>query len=272
MRLVFIVEGETEQNILKEFFAPYIAGFSKVETINARGVGKLKQEFKTIAELELLNQDTVVFCLFDLYEAPFKLPHYISSNADPNLAIYKYIQKYMKDQISEEFRERFFSFPVMQEVETWLLADFVALQAYFGKSIKPYPSPESIVHPANEIKQMLWKFKKQDNYSKALEGKRLFSLASAERVYNDSCPHFEEIINQLLILQGKTPPKLAPPKIHIDLSIYEELARLQYEIDAIWAEIDNNFHTMSNEQIAAYEQQIKTLEQELEAAQIRLLS
>jgi len=207
MRLVIICEGHTEEAVLKDFLKPYCSKFSKVTVINARGsgniagkgTGKLKSEFKTLTELELDDDEAVVFCLIDLYQAPFNFPKSVTDDPDPLKASVLHIQKDMKDQIDKSVRDRFYPIVVVQEIETWILADEEALKNYFSKSVKSPYAPESIEPPSDKLKQLSKQHRKGNrSYSKTLDGLALFRVMDAKRVYADNCPHFKAFIDQLI--------------------------------------------------------------------------
>ncbi|HEX3049492.1 MAG TPA: DUF4276 family protein, partial [Aggregatilineaceae bacterium] len=203
MRLVILCEGDTEERVLKDFLAPYCTKFGKnVHVISSKGAGNLKNEFQTIAELELRqDRETFVFCLIDVLNAPFSFPKEVMNSTEPYEARYDYIRRYMQELIGEELRSRFFAFPVLMELETWLLADIEALKDYFSpppsESLRRPPNPESVINPSEELGHWMWRFRNM-KYKKTLHGPKLFKLASAKRVYEDNCPHFIQMINELL--------------------------------------------------------------------------
>lgn len=205
MRLVILCEGHTEQRVLKDFLAPYCTNFDHVEVISSQGADRLKSEFKYLAEIALLdNPDAFVFCLIDVYQAPFSYPSYVGQTAEPVSAKFAYIKKNMEREIDKTLSDRFFAFPVVMEVETWLLADPAPLNDYLKPdTLLHYHTPETVSHPAHELKELFRKHKKSE-YSKTVNGERLFNQTDAQKVYEDNCPHFELLINALRRVQGET--------------------------------------------------------------------
>lgn len=201
MRLIILCEGDTEEKVLEDFFrnSPYCPNF---ETIKATypskvgGSGRLKFEFKKLAETELsIYKDAFVFCLIDLYKAPYDFPQDIQEDPDPYLRQYEFIKQQMENQIAEDLRDHFRCFPVVMEIETWLLADEEALNRYFSpphsQRINQVHSPETMTgSPVDLLNRWSHHFR-DEGYHKIEHGKKLFQLASAERIYKDNCPHFK---------------------------------------------------------------------------------
>lgn len=238
MRLVILCEGTTEKLVLKEFLQPYTKDFRRVDVYTPGGNAKLVSEFKKLAETELEDDaQAIVFCFIDLLEAPFTFPKRLDEAINPYLARYVYVQRYMREQIRPDLRERCYVFPIVMEIETWLLADGGALNDYLrpprAQRISPYSNPENTIHPTEELKALIKRFRDED-YIKTLHGKRLFKRAKARNVYEDNCPHFEVIINQLLELQGVEPERPTPVFRIPKQELYLSLVHLQQEYDSIF--------------------------------------
>jgi len=238
MNLVILCEGFTEKKILKEFLRPYCPSFEHIEIVMPSGVGgaaRLKQEFKELAETALeTDTEAIVFCLIDLLQAPFSFPKHIEDDVDPYQARYVYIQHYMQAQIKETLRQRFHAFPVFMELETWLLADVQALNHFFRtNSLTSWSSPENVLRPADELKTLMRRHGKGE-YEKVLHGAQLFKLTNAKSVYDDNCPHFVELINNLLEVQGLPVEKTTPLFQIPNQELYEQFASLERQLDAFW--------------------------------------
>lgn len=267
MRLVILCEGDTEEHVLKEFLAPYCGKFDRVTLTNMRGAGRLKNNFKDAAEIELQsNPDAYVVCLIDVYEAPFSYPGDVAQAADPTPVKFAYIKKYMEDQIADEMRHRFFAFPVVMEIETWLLADPAPLNNYLQPN-KPvhYHTPETILHPVAELKDLFWREKKKE-YSKVIDGQRLFKEADAQKVYADNCPHFEQLINQLRRLQGETVDNTPATERGIipNEELYQRLDTLEEKRNQITQELDT-IHSVSDPRFDELAGRENALEAEINA-------
>lgn len=126
------------------------------------------------------------------------------------------------------------------ELETWLLADIEALNSYFRtRQISAWAAPESVLKPTNELKRLTERFRDED-YLKTRHSVGLFKLASAERIYQDACPHFEAIINQLLQLQGIEPDRPIPEFTSPDHELFKQLAQLQDAWEERWNQIESD--------------------------------
>lgn len=239
MKLVILCEGPTEKAVLKDFLQPFCLHFQSVRVRNFYGNAKLIKHFKEIAELDYLavDESTIVFCLIDIYQAPLAFPQTVDAMANPLDAQYAFIKDYFEKQIDSQYGQRFFAFPVVMEVETWLLADSEGLNAYFKPNkqqrIKAYPKPEAIEHPKQATKD-LWKRFRVTDYNEHSDGAKIFKQISAERVYQDTCPHFEMLVNKLYELQGLPSPKISPsvaPHSHAS-GLFLELARLEQALQS----------------------------------------
>jgi hypothetical protein len=227
MRLVILCEGFTEKRVLKAFLEPYCRGFKRVDCIippGQAGASRLKQEFKRLAETELQSDaNAVVFCLIDLLQGPFTYPKTVENDAEPHLARAAYVKRFMEESTHSTVRSHFFAFPIVMELETWLLADSEALNKFFRTSdIAGWHSPEMVARPSDELKSLMNRFRSAD-YEKTLHGERLFQLTHAKHVYEDNCPHFEVIVNKLLELQGIEQSKPEPRFEIPDAELYEQL-------------------------------------------------
>jgi hypothetical protein len=237
-KVTILCEGHTEQKVLREFLAPYCTNL-QVSVQHTGGNAKLKADYKDFAE-RLLKQDTsgYVICLIDVYQAPFLYPKSLATSEDAVHAQYVYIKELMESSIDEKVRNRFFAFPVVMELETWILADSVGLGRHLVTSIAAYASPENIVHPVDKLKDLYRQHLRKDYTKNVIEIQRLFKSLSSERVYQDNCPHFEELINQLYVLQNLTPPKSKLPTVSVNASLKSELEQVHEEQNEIWRIIE----------------------------------
>lgn len=205
LKLIVFCEGDTEYYTLKDFLSPYwTKRFKSCKPINMGGNAKLKNRFLQDAKDFLEDPNNYVLCLVDLFEEPFQLSKTPVTHAEN----YELIRKFMYFGIPETQRERFGGFPVMMELETWLLADSDVM-AYIGK--KCPIAPENIEHPAEFLKGA-WQTDPTRSWTKGDTVLKLYRRASAERVYQDNCPHFNQIADWIT---GKiTSAPLQPPSVH----------------------------------------------------------
>jgi hypothetical protein len=176
--LFIICEGDTEQRILKAFLRPYWSRrFQECHVIKGDGSGDVKNKLATNVEIALRGEpENAVLCLIDLYGEPFGVYKRGMSHEEG----FRKVKERLEALVAPQFRTRFGAFPVVMEVETWLLVDL------------EYPNPEEIEHPAQELKQ------RKPNYNKGIDGSRLFAQTIAQRIYNDNCPHFNRMIDWLV--------------------------------------------------------------------------
>lgn len=195
--LLILCEGDIEKRVLEPFLKPFWSvRFNTVEVQKYSGNGELKTNFKGDAERQLTQEpDSSVLCLVDLYEEPFGLYQPQSMSQFEGFTV---VRDFMYRQIKSRFYNHFGAFPVVMEIETWLLAD-PKVQNQLGESI---PYPEEVRHPGGRLEQIYRS--RNSTYRKILDGIKLFGMASATRVYEDTCPHFNQLADWL-----RNPP-LAP--------------------------------------------------------------
>ncbi|MFZ4828493.1 MAG: DUF4276 family protein [Phototrophicaceae bacterium] len=186
--LYILCEGHSEESVLPTFLQPYWSvRFGDCEVARRYdGKDDLKQNFKEDAHEYLLEPDVFILCLLDLYEAP---KEWYNPNQHNRETGFELVQQRLYDQIDPIYHRRFGGFAVVMELETWLLADSKLQQEVFHRE---YPQPETIHHPAAELKKVY------SGYSKLLNASTLFGKASAKRVYDDNCPHFRKLVEWLI--------------------------------------------------------------------------
>lgn len=183
--LFILVEGETEFAIVKRFLQPYWEQrFKRCEVINYKGSGNLKAKYVERVRKILSQPDQAALVLIDIKNDPYDIQNKAVSLIDA----YQRIRHIMYAGLGLEEHDRLGIFPVVVEVETWLLADPTIQQEYLKKEIT---HPEHEPNPELEIKRLA------KYYKKGLSAKKYFDKASALDVYNDNCPHFVYLANWL---------------------------------------------------------------------------
>lgn len=182
--LYIFCEGHTEESVLRSALHSYWSiRFNDCDVIRFSGAGDLKARFSNEAmNIFYTEPNASILCLVDLYQEPFGV--YDQSKMSVNEGFNKLKAK-MYNSIDPRFHYRFGAFPVVMEIETWILADY-QIQKKLGKY---YQYPETIDHPSMELKK--WRV----NYNKKVDGLTLFREISLKRVYEDSCPHFVLLID-----------------------------------------------------------------------------
>lgn len=256
-RILYIFcEGETELAILKGFLQPYWSvRFTQCEVIRYDGAGDLKNRFSQDAQQELRDDSTCsVLCLLDLYEEPFGVYRRGQMAHEDGFV---QVRNQLLGQIKPDYHPRFGAFPVVMELETWLLADPHIQEKYLER---PYPAPEAVEHPAEEIRKC------RPSYKKLIDGKRLFGQASAKRVYEDNCPHFKMMIDWLIT----EPAPVRSPQNEAQKQRWEawehERQRLQDNLEQAYLAIDKALGAnLPDEELDALETRLKVAEETLDA-------
>ncbi|MCI0710050.1 MAG: DUF4276 family protein [Chloroflexi bacterium] len=220
--LLILCEGEVEARVLKFFLRPYWqVWFRTLEVQRYDGNGELRAKFKADSEQQLTQEpESSVLCLLDLYEEPFGLYQPPQMTVEEGFTL---VQKQMYQQIKSRFHPRFGAFPVVMEIETWLLADSV-MQHHLDENI---PSPERIEHPSGYLEKIYRSHNSQ--YGKISDGVSLFGKADAKRVFDDDCPHFEKLVDWLI-----NPPNIPDEK---SATLTKSLAEWEAQRDAKYAHL-----------------------------------
>ena len=192
--LHILVEGHTEERVIKQFLSDYWKERFEdcIVIYSGSGNGGLIKNYSS--EAKMVFQDfkhDVVLVLIDLYEEPTGL---YDSNEMTHDEGFQRLKERLESSMSEIYRNRFGGFPVVMEIETWLLADEEVCKRL---GVRPFPAPESIEHPVSILKQVDLQYEKGGEHCQ-----KLFSIAKAKRIYESAtCPHFNQLIDWLI-----TPP------------------------------------------------------------------
>ncbi|MFZ4814881.1 MAG: DUF4276 family protein [Phototrophicaceae bacterium] len=222
--LFILCEGETESEVVKQFLYPYWSQhFDRTDLRQYSGAGELKTHFKKESEDYLRqNPEGGVLCLLDLYEEPFRV---YDKAKHSHAEGFQQLKALLEAQIDQKLRHRFGAFPVVMEIETWLLAD-PKIQNDVLKN--EWRSPETVEHPAQVINGHYRK-----GLGKLTNNRQLFPQASAKRVYDDNCPHFKLMIDWLVnpfpipVLTSVKEP--SPSQLHQQLYDHWQMLDAQLE-------------------------------------------
>lgn len=268
MRLTILCEGDTEERVLKYFLQPYCGEFESIQVISSKGASKLEREFPNITELTLRSdEEAIVICLIDLYEAPFEPPKHVLESYNPLIAHYSYIKKYMEEKIDSSLRDRFYAFPVVMEIETWLFADVSVLNSFFRTTdILAYTAPETLNHPAKQLNDYSRRYRNRE-YSKVIDGQALFNRIEAKTVFEDNCPHFNLIINQLLHLQNLETQSQSMSVNIPDNHLYHQFAQLYQQREHLEEE---SLQASSDSELTDYIERIDQIDKAIHEIQQKL--
>lgn|GEM_PF-2518161 len=236
MRLHILCEDEYGESILPTFLETFTTGFTKVSAESFKGSGNLVRDL--IEKSEILfkgdkDKDLYVLAMVDVKEFPIRPPKSVWDSENPLSAMQTWITRYFVERIPSEFSQRFIMHPTLMELETWILADIQSLAGHLGVKkdvLERSHSPESIDDPTIILKKVIERFLPRKTYVKS-QSPSLFKKISAQNVYDDNCPAFVRLVDELLVIQGL---KAETPKPDYVFRIDEspDCARLRQEIEA----------------------------------------
>ncbi len=211
--LYFVVEGDTEEQFVKDVLAEHFDGKCYIQPIKIttnpnlgkRGGFTTYKQLKTDVE-NLLRQkrEKVVTSFVDFFRMPKDIPNYDAcqkiQNIDDRI-------KCLEDAIKNDIGNADF-IPYIQkhEFEALLFSSNVGFESYFetreaketAKIIDAYPNPEEIndnphTSPSNRLKNI------RPFYNKVLEGNTIASEVGLAKMF-EKCPRFKAWIAGLVEL------------------------------------------------------------------------
>lgn len=218
--LTILVEGDTEQHVVKQFLLPFWSQrFTRCTVVNYRGSGNLVSRYVRDCEKLLAQAHQAVLILIDIKNDPYNIQQSTPSAVDA----YQQLQQRLYAGLNRSESPRLGIFPVVVEIETWLLAD-PEIQRTLGKT---YTQPEIINNPEEILQNGL------TGYRKGLSARRYFEQADVQRVYADNCPHFILLADWLT---GKEPTHPTNPFGEREQATHQ----LQQEYERLSAQIELN--------------------------------
>ncbi|EAT99061.1 MAG: DUF4276 family protein [Campylobacter concisus] len=215
MRRVYIIcEGQTEENFIKEVFAPYFN--PQIVAIQPLLVGKkggaLSYDRVKNFILNLAKNDTATYIttMFDYYALDTNFPGHNQLNAIPDIyKKVKYLEKKFRDDINSFFsNNRFFPYIQPHEFESLLFSDIneivkadpgwnkkAALISSLSKIVNDYPNPEEINNsPSTSPSHRLGQILNLPKYRKVLHGATIAKNIGIDNI-RQKCKHFDEWCN-----------------------------------------------------------------------------
>lgn len=215
MRRVYIIcEGQTEENFIKEVFAPYFN--PQIVAIQPLLVGKkggaLSYDRVKNFILNLAKNDTATYIttMFDYYALDTNFPGHNQLNAIPDIyKKVKYLEKKFRDDINSFFsNNRFFPYIQPHEFESLLFSDIneivkadpgwnkkAALISSLSKIVNDYPIPEEINNsPSTSPSHRLGQILNLPKYRKVLHGATIAKNIGIDNI-RQKCKHFDEWCN-----------------------------------------------------------------------------
>ncbi|MDZ4764507.1 MAG: DUF4276 family protein [Chloroflexota bacterium] len=219
MHLVIMCEGHLEKSVLKTFLNHYWKQrFDTVEVNRYNGAGDLYVRYHGDARLDLQERDTSVLCLLDLDQEPSKRYRHLPAEQG-----FVALKTHMEAPLITQYPTRFAVFPVVWEIETWILADEKVMRDKIRR--EPLSLPEQTINPKAFLQQYY-----RSNYKEAIDGVMLFQSMSAKRVYDDHCPYFRSLI-EWLITEPPTPPDDVKQRVDEKQRLCDKLQISIHELD-----------------------------------------
>ena len=214
-RLVFIVEGETEEAFVNTILRPYFQScglYNPVQCFKIKHTQGGMHKYSYVRN-DVLNtiyeNEVIVTTMFDLYALPHSFPGYEESQAISNhLERVTFLEDKMKKDLEEHQKCQFSNyFPYIQlhEFEALVFSAVNGFEALFEKNemdykgicevITNYPNPEDIndspeTAPSKRMQKLI------SGYNKVTYGLSLIEYTGIETILH-KCPHFREWIEKL---------------------------------------------------------------------------
>lgn len=207
-RLFILVEGQTEQEFIKNIVSPYLSNYGildvrpiKIRTSKSQKGGfvnytHLKNDIQNLLKSE---KDCIVTTMFDF----FRHPNIANLNINANLP-YEQQVNIIEQWIDNDINDiRFFSYIQMHEFEALLFSSTEGFSAYMKNAIpqiteiiKKYPNPEDInSSPQGAPSKRLLAIDKR--YDKVLQG-NLIAMEVGITKMLEKCPLFKQWIDKII--------------------------------------------------------------------------
>ena len=214
-RLVFIVEGETEEAFVNNILIPYFQGCGLYNPVQCYKIkhtqgGMHKYSYvRTDVLNTIYEHDVIVTTMFDLYALPHSFPGYNESQAiEDHLKRVEFLEAKMKEDLEMVQNQQFNNYiPYIQlhEFEALAFTSTVSFEALFEENemnykgicevINEFPNPEDIndspeTAPSKRMQKLI------QGYNKVAYGISLIEYTGIETILQ-KCPHFRSWIYTL---------------------------------------------------------------------------
>ena len=214
-RLVFIVEGETEEAFVNNILRPYFQNCGLYNPIQCFKIkhtqgGMHKYSYVRNDVLNTIYEtDVIVTTMFDLYALPHSFPGYDEAQAIENhLDRVKFLEAKMKEDIEENQGRPFNNYiPYIQlhEFESLAFSSSNSFEALFEDNemdykgikevISTFSNPEDIndspeTAPSKRMQKLI------PGYNKVTYGISLIEYTGIDTILR-KCPHFREWVEKL---------------------------------------------------------------------------
>ena len=219
-RLVFIVEGETEEAFVNTILRPYFQGcgcYNPVQCFKIKHTQGGMHKYSYVRN-DVLNtiyeHDVIVTTMFDLYALPHSFPGYEESQTiEDHLKRVEFLEGKMKEDLEQNQKRQFNNYiPYIQlhEFEALVFSSANGFEALFEDDemnykgirevIDAFPNPEDIndspeTAPSKRMQKLIL------GYNKVAYGISLIEYIGIETILK-KCPHFRkwiEILRQAII-------------------------------------------------------------------------
>lgn len=213
IRLLVVVEGQTEEAVVNRVLQPHLAtcGVFAIPTIvetrhlpgRPRDKGGLTSWAKARRDIARCLQDSAArtTTLFDFYGLPDDFPGHGQARMPDPLADVARIEQAMAQDLSDP---RFLPFLALHELEAWVLASPSEVGRHFGDAalsskvervLGGFESPEYVnhgpeTHPARRLEDLV------PSYKKRSDGPAILESAGIGRI-RSRCAHFAEWLTRL---------------------------------------------------------------------------
>ena len=216
-RLVFIVEGETEEAFVNTILRPYFQGcglYNPVQCFKIKHTQGGMHKYSYVRN-DVLNtiyeHDVIVTTMFDLYALPHSFPGYEESQTiEDHLKRVVFLEAKMKEDLELNQNRQFNNYiPYIQlhEFEALVFSSASGFEALFEDNemnykgirdvIETFPNPEDIndspeTAPSKRMQKLI------QGYNKVAYGISLIEYTGIDIILR-KCPHFREWIEMLKV-------------------------------------------------------------------------
>ncbi len=216
IKIVILVEGQTEAGFVKTVLAPYLAQYHihcfaeliVTKGSSAGGLVSWGQAKNNLNRLFLSERTAYISTMLDFYRFPSDIPNYPLANSGTALQRALAIEAAMQECFVYA-KARFIPFVTLHEFEALLFSNPAVIAAHAGSASQQAPltnilslegNPEDInhgadTHPAARLKAL-------GNYGKVRDGVTLAEKIGIQTML-EKCPHFAAWVQQLCVLGKK---------------------------------------------------------------------
>lgn len=194
MKLIVLVEGETERDAFSPFLRKWLnTRLQRPISVKVRRFKGTQYLSKFAASAKLILQEdatTIVLGLIDRYEWKLPVP---PGEVNPH----EWGRRHLETKVANT---RFRQHVAYHQTEAWLLSD----PSIFPEAVRnklPAKAPEEINlnEPPGKLLHRLYRDHERREYSKRIDGTELFNALSPEIAYR-TCPKLRAMLDDILSL------------------------------------------------------------------------